>query len=126
MVRSSAQFANNQLEYLFGEVHVLKIRTFKVLVFDRDSDALIALQHALENAGLDTTITWEEAEVCELIEDVAFDVILVGDYPPRFTVQAVQDDAGNSRVSCPCLVLAARDGEAEHFLQLGITEVVSN
>lgn len=103
----------------------MKKRTFKVLVFDRDSDALITLQHALENAGLLTTIAWEEAEIRELIEDVAFDVILVGDYPPRFTVQAVQDDAGSRRLSCPCLVLAASDGEGEHFLQLGITEVVS-
>ena len=99
--------------------------TFKVLVFDRDSDALITLQHALENAGLDTTITWEKAEIRYLIEDVAFDVILVGDYPPRFTVQAVQDDAGSRSLSCPCLFLAVSDGEAEHFLQLGITEVVS-
>lgn len=107
----------------------MKKRTFKVLVFDRDSDALITLQHALENAGLLTTIAWEEAEIRELIEDVAFDVILVGDYPPRFTVQVVQDDEGSRSVSrsvsCPCLVLAASDGEPGHFLQLAITEVVS-
>lgn len=100
-------------------------RTFKVLVFDRDSDALIALQHALEDAGVDTTITWDETEIHHLLGDLAFDVILVGDYPPGFTVNAIRDDIESRRASCPCLVLASSDGEAEHFFQLGITEVVS-
>jgi CheY-like chemotaxis protein len=103
----------------------LNKRTFKVLVFDRDSDALITLQHALENAGLDTTITWDEAEIRNLVADVAFDVILAGDYPPGFTVQAIRDDVESRSVSCPCLALAASDGEAEHFFELGITGVVS-
>ena len=99
--------------------------TFKVLVFDRDSDVLIALEHALENAGLDTTITWDEADIHNLIVDAAFDVVLVGDYPPGFTVQTIQDDLESRSESCPCLVLAASDLEAEQFIHLGITGVVS-
>jgi CheY-like chemotaxis protein len=113
------------LNILFSGVHILTKRTFKVLVCDKDSDALITLQHALENAGFDTTITWEEAEIHKFIEDVSFDVILVGDYPPRFTVQTIQDNVESRSVSRSCLVLATTDGKAEYFLQLGSTEVVS-
>jgi len=111
---------------LFGieEFHLNK-RKFKVLVFDRDPDALITLQQALENAGVDTTITWDESEIQNLVASAAFDVVLVGDYPPGFTLKAIRDDIESKCVSCPFLVLAASDGEADHFFQLGVTGVVS-
>ena len=47
-------------------------RPFNILIFDRDPDALITLQHVLENAGLDTTITWDEAETRNLVANTNF------------------------------------------------------
>jgi hypothetical protein len=34
----------------------------KALILDSDPDALITLQRTLENAGVDTTVTWDNAD----------------------------------------------------------------
>ncbi len=53
----------------------------RVLIVDTDPDALVTLQHVLEQAEIDTAITWDEAEACELLESSHFDLILIGDHP---------------------------------------------
>ena len=49
-------------------------RPCKVLILDHDPDVLTCLQHVLENAGLDTTITWNDVEARELAQNTAFEV----------------------------------------------------
>jgi hypothetical protein len=68
-------------------------RPCKVLIFDWDENALITLQRALEDAGVDTTVTWDEGEARSLIQNTPFDVILVGDHPPQFTDETIVHEA---------------------------------
>jgi hypothetical protein len=44
----------------------------RALLLDTDPDTPITLQHALEEAGIDATVTWDEIEACQLIRDRAF------------------------------------------------------
>jgi len=53
----------------------------KVLALDHDPDALIALEHALESAGCQTTTTWHVAEALKLLNSGRFEVILLRRHP---------------------------------------------
>jgi CheY-like chemotaxis protein len=101
-------------------------RQCKVLIFDWDENVLIALQHVLEDGGVDTTITWDEIEARKLIKNTPFDLILIGDHPPQLTVEMIQRDFNLQSASCPYLILraTARERDAEHFGRLGITSVI--
>jgi len=51
----------------------------KALILDSDSDALLTLQRTLENSGVDTTITWDNAEARNLIRDTPFTNLFSGE-----------------------------------------------
>ena len=98
----------------------------RALLLDTDPDTLVTLQHALEEAGIDATVTWDEVEACQLIENAPFDLILVGDHPPELNAGAILDDL-NLRATCPpVLILRGIFGEkdAEYFRRLGAVGVV--
>jgi CheY-like chemotaxis protein len=61
----------------------------RALLLDTDPDTLITLQHALEEADIDATVTWDEMEACQLIEATPFDLILVEDHPPELNAAAI-------------------------------------
>jgi CheY-like chemotaxis protein len=77
----------------------------RILIVDIDPDTLITLQHVLEDAGVDTTVTWDEAEARQLVRSKPFDLILVGDHPPELTAEAVLRDFRSRGTACPCLIL---------------------
>ena len=99
----------------------------RVLILDSDLHALISLQHALEEAEIHTTITWQEAEACQLLETSHFDLILIGDHPPEFNAAAVVDDLSFRGTCPPVLILLTVISEkiAECFRRLGVIGVVS-
>ena len=94
----------------------------KALVLDLDPDALITLQHTLENSGFDTTITWDSGEARNLVRTTRFDVILVGDHPPEIRVETTVRDFRLGGASSPCLILRTGGGEmdAERLRRLGV------
>ncbi|MGC2473310.1 MAG: response regulator [Candidatus Sulfotelmatobacter sp.] len=98
----------------------------RALVLDTDPDTLITLQHALEEADIDATVTWDEMEACQLIEAVPFDLILVGDHPPELNAAAIFDDLSLRGICPPVLILRGIFGEkdAEYFRRLGAIGVV--
>lgn len=49
----------------------------RVLVLDYGPEALIAVEHALENAGISATTTWHVAEAVRFLKEKCFDVVLV-------------------------------------------------
>jgi DNA-binding response OmpR family regulator len=101
-------------------------RLRRVLILDTDPETLISLQHALQEAGFDVTITWDEAEGCQLLECARFELILIGDHPPELDAAAILDDLG-LRITCPpVLILSGTIGEknAEYFRSLGALDVV--
>ncbi len=98
----------------------------RTLILDRDPDTLITLQHQLEEAEIDATITWDEAEACQLIETAPFDLILVGDHPPELNAAAIIDDLSLRGICPPVLILRETFGEkdAEYFRRLGAVGVI--
>jgi CheY-like chemotaxis protein len=98
-------------------------RPCKVLIFDHDPDVLTSLQHVLEGAGVDTTITWDGGEAWELTQNTLFDVILVGDHPTEVAERFLRA-IGATAAPRPCLFLAASEPHAKRFRRFGITGVV--
>lgn len=97
-------------------------RLCKVLILDYDPDILIPLQHVLENAGLDTTITWDAAEARELTLKTTFDVILVSDHPPELSAKTFLHS--HKHHPHACLLLGAHESRAESLRQIGVSAVV--
>jgi DNA-binding response OmpR family regulator len=101
-------------------------RPLRTLILDTDPDTLIALQHVLEEAEIDATITWDEAEACQLIETAPFDLMLIGDHPPELNAAAMLDDLSLRETCPPILILrgivSARD--TEYFRRLGAVGVI--
>jgi DNA-binding response OmpR family regulator len=94
--------------------------------FSTQTQTPITLQHALEEADIDATVTWDEMEACQLIEATPFDVILVGDHPPELNAAAILDDLSLRATCPPVLILRGVLGEkdAEYFRRLGAIGVV--
>jgi CheY-like chemotaxis protein len=59
-------------------------RQCRVLILDWDENTLIALQHVLEDGGVDTTITWDEAEARKSINSKTFHLLLIADHLPNW------------------------------------------
>ena len=98
----------------------------KALILDSDPDALITLQRTLENGGVDTTITWDDAEARNLIRSTPFDVMLIGDHPPEISAENTVRDFRVHGASGPCLILrtTAQEMSAERLRRLGVVSVV--
>ena len=99
----------------------------KALILDSDPDALISLQHTLENGGVDTTVTWDQKEARTLASTRPFDVMLIGDHPPEINVENTVRDLRLRGASSPCLVLrttATGKMRAERLGQLGVAGVL--
>ena len=101
-------------------------RLHRTLIVDTDPDTLITLQQVLEEADIDATITWDEAEACQLIESAPFDLILIGDHPPEINAAAVLDVLSLRGICPPVLILRGifGDKDAEYFRRLGAIGLV--
>lgn len=98
----------------------------RVLILDTDPHTLITLQHALEQAEIETIVTRGEAEACQLIETSRFDLILIGNDPPELDAAAVVDDF-SFRGTCPSVLIlqsVVAEKDVEHFYRLGAIGVV--
>ena len=98
----------------------------RTLILDTDPDALITLQHVLEEADVDATVTWDEVEAIRLIETAPFDLLLIGDHPPELNAAAILEDLSLRGTCPPVLILRGLFGEkdAEYFRRLGAIGVV--
>ncbi len=93
----------------------------RVLILDSDPDTLIGLQHAFEEAGVDTDITWDEREACTLLGTKRFDLIVLGDHPPEVDAAAILQDFSYRGTCPPVLILraAVREKDVENFRRMG-------
>ena len=98
----------------------------RILILDTDPDTLIKLQHVLEEADLDATVTWDEVEACQLIESTPYDLLLIGDHPPELNAAGILDDFSLRGTCPPVLILRGVFGEkdAAYFRRLGAIGVV--
>ncbi len=98
-----------------------------ILVVDHDEDVLLRLEHLLETAGFDTTVTWRLDEVRHLIDQRQFDLVVIGHHPPHLDASRVLQLTGGDRPT-PCIVLHPPERfhfDAEYFYSLGAHAVLS-
>jgi len=76
----------------------------RVLALDCDADALIRLEHALENAGFSTTTTWHVPEALALLEDDSYEVFLLRSHPPQIDAHSILSQYG-ARSNCAFVTL---------------------
>jgi DNA-binding response OmpR family regulator len=101
-------------------------RSRRVLILDCDADSLIRLQRMLEDAGIDTTITWDKREACQLLENAPFDLVVIGDHPPELDCAAILDDL-SFRGKCPPVLILLKvvcESDIEYFAWRGAMGVV--
>lgn len=105
----------------------MKDLTHRVLIFGSDPDVLVTLQHAFEEAGIDTAITWDETEACSLLGSKRLDLIVMEDHPPEVDAAAVLQDLSYRGTCPPVLILRGlvNEKDREHFRRLGAIGVVS-
>ncbi len=96
-------------------------RPSKILTLDYDSEVLTRLQRVLEDAGLDTTITWDDVEARKLAQTTAFEVILAGNRPPELSAKTFLQSIKFPKQAC--LLLGARGSKARALRRLGISGV---
>lgn len=98
----------------------------KALILDSDPDALLALQRTFENGGIDTTITWNDAEARNLVRSAPFDVMLIGDHPPEIRAENTIRDFRHQGTKSPCLILRTTGPvvSGEPLQKLGVVGVL--
>lgn len=101
-------------------------RLCRLLILDTDPDRLIVMQHEFAEANLDATITWDEAEACQLLGTGPFDLLLIGHHPPELDAAAILNDFSFRGTCPPVLILVDVNGEkgAEYFRRIGAAGVV--
>ena len=100
-------------------------RRKKILIVDCDADYLMTLERGLEEAGFDTTTTWDPWEAKALLNSGEFHALLVGEHPPEVKAK---DILSGLAVPVACVVLQAKPRhpfEAQHLGQQGASLVVS-
>ncbi len=87
-------------------------RRHSILILDHDEDVLLRLEHLLETAGFDTTVTWRADEVAQLLCNREYDLLIIGHHPPEMDASEVARQAASHRL--PWIVL---DGAREYPFQ---------
>ena len=61
----------------------MKPKRLRILICDTDEETLIDLERMLEDAGFDTTTTWDAMDLVRLLEGNLFHLLIMGDHPPQ-------------------------------------------
>ncbi len=77
-----------------------------VLIVDNDELTLIELERVLENAGFDTTTTWDVTEAIQLLNRSRYDHVVLGEGVEGLADQLAQNANSDSHV---CVMLSARN-----------------
>jgi CheY-like chemotaxis protein len=99
----------------------------KILILDHDERAIIDLERVLEDEGFETTTTWDTREALDLLAHRDFDLVLVGDHPPKVRSAELLNTLRSRQISASCIVLqtAARyPFEGQYLCWLGAHAVM--
>jgi DNA-binding response OmpR family regulator len=97
-----------------------------ILIADSDEQALIALEHLLEDQGFDTTTAWTTNQAIDLLQHDRFDLLLVADHPPEVNCELVlRKTSQGSHTPLVVLEHLPRHPFAEPYLMtLGATKII--
>ncbi|MGB8064143.1 MAG: hypothetical protein WCF26_19800 [Candidatus Sulfotelmatobacter sp.] len=103
----------------------MKQQRFRILICDTDVETLISLERLLEDAGFDTTTTWNAVDLARCAERESFHLLIIGDHPPQLDAEAILKDLRG--IDVPCLVLNwdVRACDMERLRPAGAMAVVS-
>jgi DNA-binding NtrC family response regulator len=77
----------------------------KILVLDADADRLVVVEQMLEDAGYDTTTTWDVHSAKELLAGDGFSLVLIGEHPPDISCSDLLDTIWSKSPAIPCVVM---------------------
>lgn len=77
----------------------------KILVLDTDADRLVVLEQMLEDAGYDTTTTWDVRSAKELLASDGFNLVLIGEHPPEIDCSEIVDTLWSKVPAIPCVIM---------------------
>jgi CheY-like chemotaxis protein len=102
----------------------------RILICDTDVETLIGLEQMLEDAGFDTTTTWDAIDLERSCACNVFHLLIIGDHPPQMDAEAMLKQLrGKDRrgTDTPCLALKGDPCacDIERFCSSGAIAVVS-
>ncbi len=97
----------------------------RILISDCDAEALISLEHLLEDDGFDTTTAWTTDETLNLLEQKKFDLVLAADHPPELNCERLLRNSRSRETPVVALENVPRHPFAEPYLMaLGAKGIV--
>ena len=105
-------------------------RRLRILICDIDPDILIHLEKMLEDAGFDTTSTWNVIDLERLLEQRSFQLLIFGDRPSQMDAELLVRKLRRTQDHVPyvlCLVWQRHVEECtiERLRSAGATAVLS-
>ena len=67
----------------------MKPQRLRILICDTEVETLLDLEQMLEDAGFDTTTTWNAIDVTRLLEERLFHLLIMGDHPPQMDAEII-------------------------------------
>ncbi len=96
----------------------------QILVVDANENVLIRLERVLEDAGFETTTTWDPQEAMCFLHAVAFDLLLIGDHPPEVNARELLKAISALQPTPCCIVLQSSEStNSAEYIQLGASAV---
>jgi DNA-binding response OmpR family regulator len=89
----------------------------KVLIVDVDEFVLLDLQRILEDAGFDTTVTWDSNEARQMLRNGDFHLLILCDHPPEVVPGELMFQASSRNTLPRCVILrsAGQAGSQPHL-----------
>jgi CheY-like chemotaxis protein len=108
----------------------MKQQRLRILICDTDVETLIDLEQMLEDAGFDTTTTWDAMDVDRLLERDLFHLLIMGNHPPQMDAEVMlRRISARDRWGCGVLSLVLlrdlTESEMERLRSAGATAVLS-
>ncbi len=99
----------------------------KILVVESDPDLLIVLEKFLEDAGYETTITWDSWEALSWIDCNTFAAVIVGEHPQSVSCLEVVRRLRRKSDETVCVVLDGPECQLERdeLRALAVRAVIS-
>lgn len=107
----------------------MKPQRVRVLICDFDAEILMQLEQTLENAGFDTTTTWDPADFARLAQGGTFDLLILGDHPPLINAEVIVTELRRKHRQLSGALLVwqrqVKQSDVERLRSAGATAVVS-
>lgn len=99
----------------------------KILVVDNDPDLLMVLEKFLEDAGFETTVTWDGKEALGRIDSDTFAAVIVGEHPRSVRCLEVVRKLRRKEREAVCIVLDGPECciEREELHAMAVRAVIS-